>query len=113
MKVEYVKTRFPRPSVLDEDFMKRLLFTKFIHWKYEEEYRVYLSLEEEIDGFYYANFTDSLILRQVIVGDQSKLTRAQITAALGDLNDRVEVFKSRAAFTSFDVVRNKNDSLWA
>ena len=112
-KVEYVKKRLPKPAVFDETFMKRLLFTKFNHWKYEEEYRAYLSLEDVIEGLYYASFSDSLVLRQVIVGDQSKLTRAEITMSLGNLNDRVEVFKARAAFTSFDVVRNKDDSLWA
>jgi hypothetical protein len=111
-KVKYVRKRLPKPAVFDEAFMKKLLFTKFRHWKYEDEYRVYLSLEMEIEGFYYASFSDSLVLRQVIVGDQSKLTRAQITMALDNLNDSVEVFKARAAFTSFDVVRNKDDSLW-
>jgi len=112
-KVDYVKTRFPKAQVLDEAFMKKLLLTKFIHWEYEEEYRVYVSLEEEIEGLFYADFSDSLVLRQVIVGAQSQLTRSQISAALGDLNDKVEVFKARAAFKSFDVVRNMDDSLWA
>ena len=111
-KVDYVKTRIPKPQVFDEAFMKKLLLTKFIHWAYEEEYRAYVSLEEEVEGLYYADFSDSLVLRQVIVGDQSRLTRRQISAVLGDLNARVEVFKARAAFTSFDVVRNKDDSLW-
>lgn len=111
-KVEYVRTRFQKPDVLDEIFMKKLLFTKFIHWKYEEEYRSYLSLEEKIDGIYYANFSDSLALKRVIIGDQCQLTHAEISAALGDLEKEVQVFKVRAAFKSFEIVRNKNNSLW-
>lgn len=111
-KINYVKARFQKPPVLNEIFMKKLLFTKFIHWKYEQEYRAYISLEEEIDGLYYADFSDSLVLRQVIIGDQCQLTRAQISAALGDLEKKVQVFKARAAFSSFDIVRNENDSLW-
>ena len=111
-KVNYVKTRLPKPQVLDEAFIKKLLLTKFVHWKYEEEYRTYTSLDEEIEGLFYADFSDSLVLRQVIVGDQSQLTRSQISAALGDLDGKVEVFKARAAFKSFDVVRNMDDSLW-
>lgn len=109
-KVDYVKTRFTSPPVLDEAFMKKLLVTKFIHWAYEEEYRAYISLEDKIEGLFYADFSDSLVLRQVIVGAQSQLTRSDISAALGD---KAEVFKARAAFKSFKVVRNKDDSLWA
>jgi hypothetical protein len=111
-KVDYVKMRFQSPLELDEAFMKKLLVTKFIHWAYEEEYRIYVSLEDEREGLFYADFSDSLVLRQVIVGAQSQLTRSQISAALGDLCDKVEVFKARAAFKSFKVVRNKDDSLW-
>ncbi len=111
-KVDYVATRFPKPQNLDEAFMKKLLFTKFDPWEYEEEYRAYVSLDEEIEGLFYVDFSDSLVLRQVIVGDQSQLSRGQISAALGDLNKKVEVFKVRPAFTSFSVVRNKNNSLW-
>lgn len=111
-KINYVKARFQKPPVLNEIFMKKLLFTKFIHWKYEQEYRAYISLEEEIGGLYYADFSDSFVLRRVIIGDKCQLTRAQISAALGDLEKKVQVFKARAAFTSFDIVRNENDSLW-
>ena len=113
--LEYVKTRFKKPLVINENevFMKKLLFTKFIHWAYEEEYRTYVSLEDEIDGLFYVDFSDSFVLKQVIVGAQSQLTRSQISEALGDLSEKVEVFKARAAFKSFDVVRNKDDSLWA
>ena len=35
-KVNYVQSRFPKEKELDEDFMLKLLFTKFIHWGYEE-----------------------------------------------------------------------------
>jgi hypothetical protein len=110
-RVEYVKKRFQKPQVLNEAFMKKLLFTKFIHWAYEDEYRTYVSLEDEIDGLFYADFSDSIELKQ-IVGAQSSLMRSQIFEALGDLSDKVEVFKARAAFKSFNVVKNKNNLSW-
>lgn len=84
-KVDYVDFRFPRPKVLDEIFMKKLLFTKFAHWQYEQEYR----------------------------GDQSNVTRAQVSEALGNLGKNVETFKARPGFTSFEVVRNKSSAMWA
>jgi hypothetical protein len=46
-------------------------------------------------------------------GAESKVTRAQVAAALGSLADCVEAFKVRAAFREFRIVRQKNESLWA
>lgn len=111
-EVTYTKERLPAPKVIDQPFMKKLLLTKFDHWRYEEEYRAYVSLEDEIDGHYYADFSENLILKEVIVGDQSRITRAKILSALGDLAVGVEVFKARPAFKSFEVVLQKNAALW-
>lgn len=112
-QVSYVNSRFNWPSTVDQGFMEQLLFTKFAHWSYENEYRIYTNLEDCEDGLYYLNFSDSLALKQVIVGPASSVSRAQVADALGSLAGDVEVFKARAAFKSFRVVRNKNDRLWA
>ncbi len=112
-KVQYVDSRPARPDVLDEAFMKRLLFTKFSHWQYEQEYRAYVQLDEAVEGLYYSEFSAQLALKRVIVGDQSSVTRAEVSGALGDLETEVEVFKARASFRSFDVVRNKDPKMWA
>ena len=56
--------------------------------------------------------TDDLKPVEVIVGDRSTITRADLAEALGDARDHVTAFKARPAFGSFDVVRNKNDALW-
>jgi len=111
-KIDYVGERLPAPEVIDEPFMKKLLLTKFEHWGYEKEYRAFVSLEDEIDSHYYAVFSDKLSIKQVIVGDRSRITRDQISSALGDLAKGVEVFKARAAFQSFEVVPQKNAALW-
>ena len=111
-KVDYVECRFEKPNVLNEAFMKKLLFTKFKHWEYEQEYRTYLQLEDEIDGLYFSDFSADLSLKRVIVGDQSKITRSQIYQSLGSLQNNVEMFKARAGFRSFEVVRNKNEAMW-
>ncbi len=111
-QVSYVNSRLQWPAVLDESFVKQLLFTKFAHWSYEDEYRSYISLDEPEDGLYYANFSDNLVLRQAIVGPESSISRSQLTEALGDMAPHVDRFKSRAAFKSFRIVENQNGSLW-
>ena len=112
-KVDYVKERLSKPDILNEEFMKKVLFTKFEHWKYEQEYRVYIQLEEEVDENYYADFSDQIQLKRVIVGSESDVSRSQIKEVLGTLSDDVEIFKARAGFKAFEVVRNKNEKLWA
>ena len=112
-QVSYVKSRFQWPAELDEPFVKQLLFTKFAHWSYEDEYRSYVTLDESEDGLYYADFSDKLVLRQAIVGPESTISRLQLSDALGDMAPHVEVFKARAAFKSFRVVQNQNTRLWA
>lgn len=111
-QVTYVNSRFNWPTKVDEDFTRQLLFTKFVHWSYEDEYRVYTTLERSEDGICYADFGDKLRLKKVIVGSESEITRNQIADALGELSTQVEVFKARAAFKSFRIVRNKDPSLW-
>jgi hypothetical protein len=112
-QVSYVNSRFQWPAALDKSFVKQLLFTKFAHWSYEDEYRSYVSLDKSEDGLYYADFSNNLVLRQAIVGPESTISRFQLSEALGDMAPHVEVFKARAAFRSFRVVQNKNGRLWA
>ena len=113
-EVKYVTCRPPLPKVLNEEFMKHLLFAKFSHWQYEQEYRAYVNLDEkETDGLCFMDFSDRLKLRCVIVGEQSGVTRADVAGALEGIETGVEVFKARAGFRSFEVVRNKEESMWS
>jgi len=112
-KVKYVRDRLPINGGIDEKRMLEFLTTKFIHWAYEQEYRLFISLEDDEDGLYYADFSDNLKLRQIIVGCQSDVTRAELDAVIKGINSDIEIFKTRPAFRSFKIVRNKNDELWA
>ena len=111
-KINYVKLRLPIPAVIDEAFIKRLLRTKFLYWQYEQEYRAFVNLEEEIDGSYFKDFSPEIRLRAVIVGVQSKVTRGDVAGALDGVETKVTVFKARASFESFEIVRNKNRAMW-
>jgi len=92
----------------------RLISTKYSHWRYEGEMRCLLLLREKDPemGMYFADFSSELRLVRVIVGAMSSVSRADVSAALGVLQDNVRVFKARLAFKSFSVVRNRDQSLW-
>ena len=98
----------------NEATILKLLSTKYSHWKYENEVRCFVSLQDkdQESGLYFVDFSDSLQLIQVIVGARSDISRTDLVAALGPLGNAVRVFKARLAFKSFKVVRNKDESLW-
>ena len=64
--------------------MRESLVTKFRHWRYEKEMRVFVKLDPkaEIDGLYFADFTDQLSLAEVIVGARSLVNRSDLADAL-------------------------------
>lgn len=112
-EVKYQKSR-NKIGNLDEEFMSKVLTTKFSHWRYEKEYRCFIQLdhdEADANENYFLNFSNQLQLKEVIVGANSKLTRDSIAKALGKMKD-IEIFKARPAFKTFNVVRNKNAKLW-
>lgn len=106
---------FRNPRQLDADVARRFLFTKYSHWRYENEVRSFVTLEEKDPkkGLYFAQFSEKLRLATVIIGANSPVTRATLKEALGDLSSEVEVFKTRLAFKTFRVVHQRNSKLWA
>jgi DNA-directed RNA polymerase sigma subunit (sigma70/sigma32) len=121
MPVEYKAKRLARESrqllngPITRETARRLLTTKYSHWRYEQEVRVFVSLEDkdkDSEGRYFAEFSPDLKLVAVIVGARSEISRGQISEKLGSISSQVDVFKARLAFRSFQIVRNKNESLW-
>lgn len=106
--------RFRDPRQLDPDTVRTFLFTKHSHWRYENEVRCFVALEDKDPekNLYFADFSDKLRLATVIVGAQSSVTRQILTNALGELAPSIETFKVRLAFKSFRVVRQRNAKLW-
>ena len=94
--------------------MLMFLCTKFAHWKYEEEFRLFFALDHSTakDGLYFADFSRDLVLTQVIVGANSSVCRKDVYDALGQQQASIESFKARLAFKSFSVVRNMKQCLW-
>ncbi len=105
---------FHNPRELSPDTVTRFLFTKYAHWRYENEVRSFVTLEEKDPekDLYFAEFSEKLRLAVVIVGAQANITRERLREALGDLAPCIEAFKARLAFKTFRVVRQRNSKLW-
>ena len=93
--------------------METALTTKYSHWRYEEEVRLFVSRNEpDKSGLYFKEFGTDLKLREVIVGPDCPLTRIELSDALGPSSVGIETTKARRAFKSFRIVRQRNASLW-
>ncbi len=108
-RVKYVSTRreLQRPLALAE--AQRLLFTKYRGWAYEREWRGWFTLDERdpTTGLCYYNLDAKIALREVIAGPLCPVAKPVITEALSDDACSVRVLKSRLAFRSFRVVRDR------
>ena len=110
-----LKDLFDSQSNVQESAMNRILTTKFAHWKYERERRFFMGLDTaDSDGHYYADFSEQIKLVGIIVGPRSSVTRTELNDVLefAQIKDSVKSFKSRLAFKSFRVVKNRDQSLW-
>ncbi|WP_343928101.1 DUF2971 domain-containing protein [Pigmentiphaga daeguensis] len=100
-------------GALAEAHMRQMLTTKFSHWRYENEYRLFVPLREpDNKGLFFFEFCEKVALREVVVGHNSTITRAELIGALGDIARHVKFCKARLAFRSFRIVRQGLAKLW-
>ncbi|MEO8271407.1 MAG: DUF2971 domain-containing protein [Aureliella sp.] len=92
-----------------ETEMLRWSTTKFNHWAYEAEFRLFL--RRTMDNPQFEHFGSSLRLREVIVGPESDVSRPEIVEALGDIAD-IKAFKTRLAFEGYRVVTQRDPARW-
>ena len=95
-----------------EDQMVDLFATKFIHWSYEEEVRLLIEFSDRVerDHLIFHDFSNSMQLREVIVGPKSHIKVSEVEAAVADKS--VKIFKARLAFQRFEVVRQNDRLRW-
>lgn len=93
---------------LTEDVVVNLMCTKYIEWKYENEVRVIVPLEEkDPSGFYFTDFKGNIDLKEIILGPRCNLETSQVAKYLCTYTSKVLVIKSRIAFTKYEVVENR------
>lgn len=94
---------------LDEHFIEQLLLSKYVHWKYENEVRIFVGLDNttEEHGLYFIPFTDEVQLAEVVVGPLCETPLEQVRQLVNDVAGYAKVTKARLAFTKFAVVTDK------
>lgn len=110
-RVSYVKDRPSLKLPLTKEAADLLLWTKYRDWKYEEEWRGWLRLDEREDGHYFYHFDTQqtfMRLREVVVGPLCDTTEAEVIAALDGYLDHVKIIKARLAFNTFRIVIKKD-----
>lgn len=115
-KVKYEADRIPArlgmqgdlPKI-DENLKNLLLCTKFEHWAYEEEYRVFVPLNKaDKEGMlYFWKFGQLLDLAEVILGPRCNVSLKSVRQLTEAHHPHVVTFKARPAFKFFKVVPDK------
>lgn len=95
----------------DEDFVESLLYTKYSHWEYEQEVRVFVPLASSTaeGGSYFIPFSDTLRLAHVVLGPLCEIpidrVRALVARTCGP--GPIYVDKGRLAYKWFKVVEDE------
>jgi hypothetical protein len=113
-KVDYVPDRLryalqhtERLRGINEALLVQILTTKYQHWSYEHEYRLFTDLKDrDPDGNYYFDFGPDLVLREVLLGARCKRSPQSVAAEIKNPSQPVEVFKAQPASDSFRIVRD-------
>jgi hypothetical protein len=106
-RVSYTRNR-PVLRKIDIEIADSLLFTKYIDWNYEQEARIFTSLEnrDSQTGLYFGNFGEQLVLREVIAGPLCAVEEQELHDATAS-TDKIKFTKARLAFNSFRIVPDK------
>lgn len=105
--VSYVEQR-PMLRQINYQAAQCLLYTKYRDWQYEQEVRIFTMLEDRdpASGLYFLDFGQQLVLREVIIGPLSSITKQNLLNILGTATG-VTFTKGRLAFKSFQVVTDQ------
>lgn len=96
-----------RPDFAEKE-VRRLITTKFSHWQYEDEMRVFVALDHSTvqNGLYFSDFGPQLKLREVIVGARCNIPVREICEIVKRSATDVTVRKARLAFNSFSITED-------
>lgn len=118
-QVQYVDERITLPLDMrtptgghNLNSVHTVLTTKYSQWAYEEEWRMFGTLEkaDPKSGFYYVPFGPSLTLREIVVGTRCGASVGSFRKLLSGLDHSVRIIKARPAFETFTMVRQQRVS---
>jgi Protein of unknown function (DUF2971) len=94
---------------INREYVEKIISTKYLHWKYENEVRMYIGLDEATkeNGLFFYPFDASVELREVILGPMCRSPLEDIRQLVSKYHDSVTVFKARMAFRNFNIVADQ------
>lgn len=97
------------PTSIPVDLQSQLLRTKYSGWKYEEEYRRFVTLTDAIpEGrLHFMPFGPDLELAEVILGEQCSHNFGTIRDLVSGRYAGVTTFRARLMFKDFKIVPNE------
>lgn len=116
--VKYRKTRLRYPNLSQSDtnqlfsFIGKSIASKFDHWAYEDEVRVFTGLEDKDcdSGLFFKPFEVNMTLKEVVIGTRATLGSNEIQVLLSE-EDKVTIKTARLAFHDFKIVPQRNRTL--
>ena len=108
-RLEVLLTMSPLEAAVDEELIKQVVTTKFQDWAYEREWRYMTKLEhpDEDNGFHYIEFSPQFELREIIAGARCERSSADLRRQVFGNTETIKVFRTKAAFGAFSMVREK------
>jgi len=95
-------------SDLTEADIQRISKMKFSKWEYEQEYRMFVPLENPdlVSGIYFKSFDENMRLTKVILGSRCEVETDRIHALCRHNGSKVRLIKARPAHLSFNVIKS-------
>ncbi len=112
-EIEYISERLD----LNEISLRTgrgFIFSKFDHWKYEDEWRSYVDLDPstEENGLYFMGFGESLRLREVILGTRCTLPISNLQTLLKGIGTNITLSKAKLDDHHFRLLIDQS-TLWS
>jgi hypothetical protein len=98
-------SNLPKPTLAE---VSMLLCTKFSDWRYEDEVRVFIALDETTkeSGLYFYEFGKDIILREIILGPKCEIPIEKVRKLVEHFTPSVQVIKSSISHGTFRVSEN-------
>lgn len=108
-RLEVLLNMSPLEAAVDDDLIKQVVTTKFQGWAYENEWRYLTNLEhpDKDTGFHYIEFSPEFELREIIAGARCERSLTDLRHQVFGNTETIKLFKARAAFGIFGMVRHK------
>lgn len=111
-EITYSRTRIkldPK-KVFDQNYMEDMislaLRTKYIHWIYENEVRIFVDRIDTTSALHYTKFDDEMALKEVILGCRCGSKVKDYTKLVKDYGNYVKVIRARMSLNSYEIIQD-------